>query len=165
MSRQNTVWMVIGVIGAAAALVSYLYIVVSSGPVRFGAVAVAEPFGSLRLVFGYLMTIVGVVLGTAYRNLQSLRDRGQSEISGVGLFVRSVFLSIEFWLGLCGSPLVYALLVRSTEGGGLAGLTAVAIQNGFFCTVIVAGLAAKPQTIAASGAGGSAVEAGSGSTG
>lgn len=151
MTRGRFIRITAALIVAAGCLLLYLYLAVSSGPIRFGAAAVAEPFGSGQLIFGYLMTLLGVLLGTAYRRLQHLRDAGIKEIPSFRRFSRSIFLSIEFWLGICGSPLVYALLVRSTEGGGLAGLTTIAIQNGFFCTVIIAGLAAKPPEVQAAG--------------
>lgn|SRR6185295_9559057 len=153
MAKGSAIRIAGGVFVAAGCLLLYLYIAVSSGPIRFGAAAVAEPFGSGQLIFGYLMTLLGVLLGTAYRSLQRLRDAGIREIPSLRQLSHSVFWSIEFWLGICGSPLVYALLVRSTEGGGLAGLTTIAIQNGFFCTVIVAGLAAKPPEVQAAGGG------------
>ena len=151
MTRGRFIRITATLIMAARCLLLYLYLAVSSGPIRFGAAAVVEPFGSGQLIFGYLMTLLGVLLGTAYRRLQHLRDTGIKEIPSFPRFSRSIFLSIEFWLGICGSPLVYALLVRSTEGGGLAGLTTIAIQNGFFCTVIIAGLAAKPPEVQAAG--------------
>ena len=128
-------------VGAGACAWLAWYLVVGT-PVRFGAVAVASESGGWRLLYGYAMTIAGVVLGSAYRYLEGLRSAGVREVPGVRALTGAVFRSVEFWLGMCGSPLVYALLLRATDGGSNAGLTAIAIENGFFCTLIVERLAA-----------------------
>jgi len=93
--------------------------------------------GFAVIAYGYLLTVAGVILGSAYRELQARRARGEQRLSNVGGFVRDVFLSIDFWMSACGSPIVYALLWKSLEGGSVAALTIVALQNGFCCTVIV----------------------------
>jgi len=135
-------WLSVAVVAAAGCTGLAWWLMIQS-PVRFGAVAVTEDDGMGRLVYGYLVTLVGVVLGAAYRNLQIRREAGEHEVGGVGQFLRTVFLSLDFWMGVCGSPLVYALLMRATEGGSMAGLTAIAIENGFFCTIVIRGLAPK----------------------
>lgn len=139
MRRLSWPWVVVGVVAAGASLCLAWWIVVGS-PVRFGAVAASESTVVWRLALGYLMTVVGVVMGSGYRNLQARRERGETEIPGLQKFARSVLFSVDFWLGVCGSPLVYALLVRATDGGNMAGLIAIAMENGFFCTVIISGL-------------------------
>lgn len=139
MNRISRPWLLASIVVALLCIGVSWWLLVRT-PVRFGAVAVSSSSGVWRLVYGYAMTVFGVIFGTAYRNLQSLRDKKETNIPGIGPFFQSVFLSVDFWLGVCGSPLVYALIVQATEGGSIAGLTVMAIQNGFFCTVVIAGL-------------------------
>jgi hypothetical protein len=67
-----------------------------------------------------------------------------------------MFRSVDMWLGIAGAPIVYALLLKATDGMSMPGLLAVALENGFCCLIIVNGFigraeqqnAAKPQTSA-----------------
>lgn len=140
--KSSSIWTFLACLAAIAS--AWWSFQLSHTPtIRFGAVAVAESNGALMLAYGYAMTVLGVALGSAYRNLQDRQKRGQKKIAAIGAFLRGVFTSIDFWLGLVASPLVYALLLRSTEGGSVSGLTAIALQNGFCCTVIVSGIMEK----------------------
>jgi hypothetical protein len=127
---------IIGIIGWKYLLGSEL--------LRFGANAAPEQPGARVLIYGYIITLAGVVLGSAYRELQTRKQRGETMIRSPRRFLRAVFLSLDFWMSLCGSPLVYALIWKSLEGGNLAGLTTIALQNGFCCTVIIGSLISKP---------------------
>ena len=106
-------------------------------PIRFGASAVPETLGHGRLIAGYLITVAGVALGSIYRDLQRRRRAGQTRIGSVPAFLRSVFRSIDFWVGICGSPLLYAFLLKSIEGASDAALSTLALQNGFCCSFVV----------------------------
>lgn len=139
MKQINSRWILLVVLLAIICFGISWWLMVRN-PVRFGAVAVTASSGSGRLILGYILTLVGVIVGTAYRELQSRKDKGETILPDFNLFLKSIFLSIDFWLGICGSPLVYALIVQATEGGGMAGLAVMAIQNGFFCTVVISGL-------------------------
>jgi hypothetical protein len=88
-------------------------------------------------LYGYLVTLVGVILGSAYRELQAHKERGDPQIRSFSLFAKSVFLSVDFWMRSCRSPIVYALLWKSLDGGNVAGLSVIALQNGFCCTMVV----------------------------
>lgn len=109
-------------------------------PLRFGANEAPATQNIGVVFYGYLVTLVGVLLGSAYRELQARRDRGDTQLKSVSEFAKSVLRSIDFWLSLCGSPIVYALLWKSLEGGSQAGLTIMALQNGFCCTMVVGAL-------------------------
>lgn len=117
---------------------------IHSEPLRFGANAIPEQPGTPVILFGYGITLLGVILGSAYRELQARRQRGLIRLKSFREFLGSVFLSLDFWMSLCGSPLVYALIWKSMDGGNIAGLTTIALQNGFCCTVIISSLMAKP---------------------
>ena len=106
----------------------------------FGAneTVVATPLG--EVLYGYLVTLVGVLLGSVYRELQDLRNSGTKRIAHPKAFVKALFSSVDLWVSLCGSPIVYALLWKSLAGGGPAGLTIVALQNGFCCTMVLGNL-------------------------
>ena len=108
----------------------------------FGGSAQPDGQSILVIAYGYAVTLVGVFLGSAYRKLQDMKTRPRPliHIGKIRKFLSSVFRSIDFWMGLCGSPIVYALIWKSMGGGSVAGLTTIALQNGFFCTLILNGL-------------------------
>lgn len=114
-----------------------LYWVAQRGPLVFGLNEAPEPQGLPVIAYGYAMTLIGVILGSTYRELQALRASGVKRITHIRRFFRDVFRSIDFWMSACGSPIVYALLWKSLEGGSVAALTIVALQNGFCCTIII----------------------------
>jgi hypothetical protein len=128
---------------AIIGIVGWRYLL-GSELLRFGANAAPEQPSTRVLVYGYMITLVGVVLGSIYRELQTRKQRGDTSITSLRSLLASVFLSLDFWMSLCGSPLVYALIWKSMEGGNLAGLSTIALQNGFCCTVIIGSLISKP---------------------
>ncbi len=97
------------------------------------------------------MTVLGVVLGSAYRELQKMKEAGKTTVDGA--FFKNFLTSIDLWMSLIGSPLVYALLWKSVEGGSIASLTLIALENGFCCNVVISNIvrrrtaeaAAKPE--------------------
>jgi hypothetical protein len=127
---------------AAVGLAGWTFLT-RSEPKRFGANAEPVPPSGLLVAYGYGVTLVGVVLGSAYRELQARKARGEVRIANWRKFASPVFRSIDLWMSLCGSPLVYAFLWRSFDGAGMAALTTVALQNGFCCTVIISSLISK----------------------
>jgi hypothetical protein len=135
---------------AVAGIVGWRYLIASE-PLRFGANAAPEQQRTGVLIYGYAITLVGVVLGAAYRELQARKQRGETSITSPRDFLGAVFLSLDFWMSLCGSPLVYALIWKSMDGGNVAGLSTIALQNGFCCTVIISSFMAKPTQPAAGG--------------
>lgn len=93
--------------------------------------------GHFHLVYGLTVTLVGVVLGSAYRELQCMKQAGHRRIHGVRELVISVVYSIDFWMGLCGSPILFSIIWQSADQLAVAPLTLIAIQNGFCCTVVL----------------------------
>ncbi|HEV8506336.1 MAG TPA: hypothetical protein VGQ53_13085 [Chitinophagaceae bacterium] len=114
--------------------------------IQFGANEVAKQQSFWIVVYGFIITLLGVIIGACYRELQSLKDRGQTHIENLKLFLKNVFTSIDLWMGLFGAPIVYALLWKSLDGGSIAGLTVIALQNGFCCTIIISNLVKKNAT-------------------
>jgi hypothetical protein len=110
-----------------------------------GAFGLFEGSGDqiVRVTVGYLATVAGVVLGSLYRQLRQMRDSGVTEISNVREFVSRGLRSVDLWMGLCGSPIVFLLLARSSEGMSLAGMVVVALENGFCCLIIVNGFVGR----------------------
>ena len=104
---------------------------------QWGAQSIPASDNFLIVVYGYAVTLIGVMLGSGYRELQKLREGGKTNIENVGLFFKGIFSSIDLWMGLLGSPIVYALLWKSIDSSNVSGLTIVALQNGFCCTVII----------------------------
>jgi hypothetical protein len=107
----------------------------------------------LRMLAGFGATLVGVVLGAAYRELRRHQAAGRRRIN-IRSFFRDLRSSIELWLGLIGSPVVFALLLNSSEGMDLLGVILIGLQNGFCCLVILNAFIEKgaaPEQVAARG--------------
>jgi hypothetical protein len=84
----------------------------------------------LTAVYGFCLTLTGVALGAMYRRLIKLRTDGVDKI-GARQLLGDVFTSVDFYVGLVGAPIVYGLLWQSLADISLAGLTIIALQNGF----------------------------------
>jgi hypothetical protein len=95
----------------------------SSGEASWQSVA-------LTAAYGFAVTLVGVALGAAYRRLVKLRTAGTDKIAPLKL-TGDVITSVDFQIGLVGAPIVYGLLWQSISDIHLAGLTVIALQNGF----------------------------------
>ena len=104
--------------------------------IRFGSQEVPEQQPISRLIAGFLLTIVGVVLGVTYRNLQGMKQNGVAQVADFASFFSQLVRSIDLWIGFCAAPLIFALLMESTQGASWPGLIAVALQNGFCCALI-----------------------------
>ena len=102
----------------------------------FGAVAIEES-PTIKILIAYLITLAGVVLGTVYRNLQERKLGQEKVIENSGLFFRNVFRSIDFWMSLCASPLVFMILYNSISNSSFSSLALIAFENGFFITLIM----------------------------
>jgi len=72
-----------------------------------------------------------------------MRDSGITEISDLPQFVSRALRSVDLWMGLCGSPIVFLLLARANEGMSLPGMIVVALENGFCCLIIVNGFVGR----------------------
>jgi hypothetical protein len=142
-----------GVAIVAVVLGFVLYLNFVPRTASFGMQAEADGSGMLRIVLSFAATIAGVVLGSVYRQVRELQARGTPKIDDFGAFFGDVFRSTDMWLGLVGSPLVYALLLKSSDGMGFSGLITVALENGFCCLLIVNGFVGKmePQASPKSG--------------
>lgn len=90
-----------------------------------------------RVVLSFGATIAGVVLGSFYRQLRHMQAKGRRKIGDIPAFLSGVFRSVDMWLALVSAPIVYALLLQSTDGMSLPGLLLVALENGFCCLFIV----------------------------
>jgi len=95
-----------------------------------------------RIILSFAATIGGVVLGSFHRQLRRL---GTVTIPDVPAFFSQVFRSVDLWLGLAGAPVVYALLLQSTDGMSAPGLLLVGLENGFCCNVIVNAFVGKTE--------------------
>jgi hypothetical protein len=146
------------ILAAAIGLAGWIYFIPTTaitGGLGFGDnPAEQKSLQYLTIAFGYCVTLAGVFLGSAYRELQRRRASGSTTISGVLEFLKSVTSSIDFWLGLCGSPLVYALILQGVDSNNMAGLVVIALQNGFTCTVAIDAISKGQQQRPAASPGG-----------
>src|ERR1700733_3992428 len=81
-------------------------------------------------IYGFVVTLIGVALGAAYRRLVKLRASGVEKIRA-GQLIGDVLTSIDFQIGLVGAPIIYGILWQSLSDISLPGLTVIALQNGF----------------------------------
>jgi hypothetical protein len=129
--------------GVAAALGFVLFVLMD--PVaRLPGMSESGSDLMVRIVVGFAATLAGVVLGAMYRELRRRQAAGQTEIAVLPFF-RDMRKSLELWLGLVGSPLVFALLLRSTAGMDLLGMVITALENGFCCLIILNALIERHQ--------------------
>ena len=105
----------------------------------FGMFEGADRDALSKAVLGYCATVFGVLVGSGYRCLKQLRETGVTVIDNPKAFVSQLLRSVDLWLGLFGSPIVYLLLLQSSPGMSLPALVTVAIENGFCCLIIVNG--------------------------
>jgi hypothetical protein len=109
---------------------------------RFGMFIAGAEVNVGRLLLSFSATVLGVMLGSFYRQLRALPS-GTVIINDLGAFISQVFHSVDLWLGLAAAPLVYALLLKATSGMALSGLVVVALENGFCCSLIADGVLAR----------------------
>jgi hypothetical protein len=87
----------------------------------------------VQLVAAYLIVVTGVVLGAAYRFLATQAET----LPPVAQWATDLTRSRDFWIGLVVSPVVYSLLLNTTQGMAFSGMAVMALQNGFTAQVIV----------------------------
>jgi hypothetical protein len=138
-------------LAAVVGFFAYWYLVPRSN--SFGMFEGNEVNGA-RLGLSFGATILGVVLGSFYRQLRKMQSENKETIDDIGAFLSQMFRSVDMWLGLAGSPIVYALLLQSTSGMNLPGLLVVALENGFCCLILINQfVASKEGAKTAAGAG------------
>ena len=135
-------FLILPLLGVAGAVIWFR---MAPGARAFGAFEQASGEQILRITVGYLATVAGVVLGSLYRQLRQLRDAGIPEANLLE-FLSRVGRSVDLWMGLCGSPIVFLLLARANASMSLAGMLVVALENGFCCLIIVNGFMSKAET-------------------
>jgi branched-subunit amino acid transport protein AzlD len=101
----------------------------------------------ILIVYGYMVLLVGVFLGSVYRQLKALTANETVNIASV---VRSALASKDFWLGMFASPVVYVVLLQAINLerftiAAFIGVTLVGLQNGFVCNVVADALIAGRQ--------------------
>lgn len=92
---------------------------------------------ALAAAYGFGVTLLGAALGATYRHLVALRAKGVERARPRNV-VKAVWGSVDFLMALVGAPLVFALIWQSLGDTTLAGLTVIALQNGFACNAIAA---------------------------
>lgn len=132
--------LIVSLLALLLGLAGYVYFARTSAP--FGMFEGAGQSGVWRLVLSFGATVCGVILGSIYRALRKLQDSEVLMIRNIAEFIDNMLRSVDLWLGLAGSPLVYALLLKSSDGMSLSGLITVALENGFCCLLIINGFIA-----------------------
>jgi hypothetical protein len=135
-------------IGWLAAIIfgffAYWYLAPRNAPL--GMFEGADESGTVRIIASFLATVAGVFLGSIYRELRRLQDAGTKQIDNASAFAIGMMRSVELWMGLAGSPIVYALLLKTSDGMSMSGLVITGLENGFCCLIILNTFLQKPQT-------------------
>ena len=109
-------------------LITAYFISQSRVPTVQGAFEAAGKWSWLGTVasaaYGYLMTLIGVFIGAAYRRLIELRSKGTTSVR-LRVVMAEVLRSIDFHIGLVGSPLVFGLLWQAISDISVAGITVI----------------------------------------
>lgn len=112
----------------------YYFSVAQSGTSAKGAFEIPgapDYISTLLLALaGFLALIAGVALGVIYRILLARKASGEKKSSWRGL-IAETWSSIDFQIGVVGSPLVFGVLWQGIAGLGLAQFLFIALQNGF----------------------------------
>jgi hypothetical protein len=137
----RSVTYVLAACALAIGLGAFWYLVPRSP--SFGMFAGDDQVNVGRFVLAFAATIFGVILGSLYRTLRAMQQRGVKVIDEPLVFLSETTRSVDLWLALAGAPIVYALLLQSTSGMALPGMLVVALENGFCCVVIVNSFVAK----------------------
>jgi hypothetical protein len=142
---MRTIWAVLAFVGGFLAW----FWLAMGGVKSFGAVAAPGATSWGVVAVGYLATILGVLLGSIYRELARLRDLGITEVKSIPKFLRHIFRSVDFLMSIVASPLVYALILRGIDSPSASSYVVIGIQNGFACLAITSsflGQQAAPPT-------------------
>lgn len=91
-------------------------------------------------VYGYVILLVGVMLGAIYQELKVVKAEGRRQIK-IASTMRRATRTPDFWLGIFASPVVYVVLLQAIDmtnvtTGSFIGLTLVGLQNGFVCNTV-----------------------------
>jgi hypothetical protein len=102
-----------------------------------GGVATPDGGNAFVVAYGYVMTVLGVLLGSAYRQLEKLRALKQTHIESFTTLASDVIRSIDLWMSLLASPIVFALIWKTMDRTSYSSVTIVALENGFACLAVV----------------------------
>jgi hypothetical protein len=138
--RQSFLWLVT-IASAVAGFAGYWW--TAPREESFGLFESGAAESTVKFGVTFVAVIAGVILGSLYRSLKYLADRGTVTIKNLRRFLSRSFRSVDMWLGLVASPVVYAVLLQTADGMELAGLVFTGLQNGFCCLVIANALIEK----------------------
>ena len=123
----------------AGLAITYYLLDAGGKPSVQGALGINESSAlesALLASLAFVVTVVGVLIGSIYRRLLALQREGQRRAHLGAVFV-DVARSIDLQLGLVGSPVVFGLLWQAIADISLPGMLIVALQNGFCCHAIL----------------------------
>jgi hypothetical protein len=132
LAREGTAmirpWQAVILVGTAiiVGLVAYWYL--APRETSFGMFDEDGATGNFRFALTFIATLIGVALGSIYRELKDLQAQGIRTIPELKPFFSEVGRSTDLWLGLAGSPIVYGLLLQASNGMSLPGLIVVALR-------------------------------------
>jgi hypothetical protein len=93
------------------------------------------------LVLGFVVMLIGIVLGVACRRLIEQKSKGDDTIQ-IRAFFRRVFTEIDLWISLLGSPLIYGGSLKTGAELSSGAFFYFALQSGFSSYVTINALLA-----------------------
>jgi hypothetical protein len=123
----------LAVVALVMGLVGFQYLVPREE--SFGLFSAADGNVGVQYALTFGATILGVIIGSFYRGLRAVKDAKIMQVPPG--FVINRFRSVDMWLGLVASPIVYALLLKASDGMSLPGLIILALENGFCALIII----------------------------
>jgi len=105
-----------------------------------GGIATPDAGDLFIVIYGYFTTVCGVLLGSAYRQLERLRALKQTRISSFRTLAADIGTSIDLWMSLLASPIVFALIWKTMDRTSYASVTIMALENGFACLAVISAM-------------------------
>lgn len=97
------------------------------------------------MIGGYCTMVVGMVLGVLCRALIAEKAQGAQTVN-IGAFILSKTRSIELWISLMASPLVFGSILRTGADLSTGAFVAFSLQTGFSSYVLIESLMGGAKT-------------------
>lgn len=88
-------------------------------------------------VSGYIVLLFGAFMGSGFRKLLEMKKEGIETLENPILFVLSIARSVDFWLGVFGSILIYSAVLQGIQDVSITTFYYMALEKGFLLTSII----------------------------
>lgn len=131
-------WTALGFLGLLlVGLLVWVFLWTGDDHLLGGLVQPKQDTDVTRIVLGYALTLVGVVIGTAFRKIKELEQAGQKTIQNFRQLAADILRSTDLWMGFCAAPIVAGIVLTTASDIPIYGFALIALQNGFFCQAVI----------------------------